>query len=125
MVGHAPHAANRPRAAADVETTTPTPVAIFTALSSPAKLTATGHTAFRQPRYWEHTLEDEDDFERHFDYIHWNPVKHGYVQCPREWPHSSFHRYVRLGVYEPDWGSFAADKPLLDFGDMEDTAGEP
>src|SRR5205807_7102624 len=23
-----------------------------------------------QPRYWEHTLEDEDDFERHFDYIH-------------------------------------------------------
>ena len=78
-----------------------------------------------QPRYWEHTLEDEDDFERHFDYIHWNPVKHGYVQCPREWPHSSFHRYVRLGVYEPDWGCFTADKPPLDFGDMEDTAGEP
>ena len=78
-----------------------------------------------QPRYWEHTLEDEDDFERHFDYIHWNPVKHGYVRCPREWPHSSFHRYVRLGVYEPDWGCFTADKPPLDFADMEDSAGEP
>ena len=50
-----------------------------------------------QPRYWEHTLENDDDFERHFDYIHWDPVKHGYVRCPREWPHSSFHRYVRLG----------------------------
>ena len=39
-----------------------------------------------QPRYWEHTLEDEDDFERHFDYIHYNPVKHGHVKCPRDWP---------------------------------------
>ena len=47
-----------------------------------------------QPRFWEHTLQDETDFERHFDYIHWNPVKHGYVHCPHEWPHSTFHRYI-------------------------------
>ncbi len=57
-----------------------------------------------QRRYWEHTIEDEDDFEAHFDYVHWNPVKHGYVRCPREWPHSSFHRWVKHGVYEPNWG---------------------
>jgi putative transposase len=57
-----------------------------------------------QRRYWEHTIEDEDDFEAHFDYVHWNPVKHGYVKCPHEWPHSSFHRWVRKGVYAHNWG---------------------
>lgn len=36
-----------------------------------------------QRRFWEHTLESAEDFETHFDYIHWNPVKHGYAQCPR------------------------------------------
>ena len=51
-----------------------------------------------QPRYWEHTLEDEDDFERHFDYIHYNPVKDGHVKCPRDWRGSSFHRWVARGV---------------------------
>lgn len=52
-----------------------------------------------QPRFWEHTILDEHDFEQHFDYIHFNPVKHGYVRCPHEWPHSSFHRWVEEGVY--------------------------
>jgi len=80
-----------------------------------------------QPRYWEHTLEDEEDFEAHFDYIHWNPVKHGHVRCPHEWPHSSFHRYVRLGVYERHWGCFTQGmpKPRLDFRAIEDKTGEP
>ena len=60
-----------------------------------------------QPRYWEHTLEDVEDFERHFDYIHWNSVKHGHVACPHEWPHSTFHRYVEhRGVYDRQWGCF-------------------
>ena len=49
-----------------------------------------------QPRFWEHTLEDEDDFERHFDYVHYNPVKHGHVRCPRDWPSSTFHRWVEV-----------------------------
>ncbi len=61
-----------------------------------------------QRRYWEHTIEDEDDFEAHFDYIHWNPVKHGYVTCPKDWPYSSFHRWVKAGVYPIDWGCGAA-----------------
>jgi len=76
-----------------------------------------------QPRYWEHTLQDEDDFERHFDYIHWNPVKHGHVACPHEWPYSSFHRYVDLGVYDRRWACFGAWQP--DFRDIEDECGEP
>ena len=57
-----------------------------------------------QPRFWEHTIEEDDDFDNHFDYIHWNPVKHGHVECPRDWSHSSFHRWVKAGVYPEDWG---------------------
>ena len=77
-----------------------------------------------QPRYWEHTLKDEDDFERHFDYVHYNPVKHGHVRRVHEWPHSSFHRYVQQGVYEWNWACFTDGQPPLDFSDIEDTVGE-
>lgn len=52
-----------------------------------------------QRRYWEHVIRDDEDWRRHLDYIHYNPVKHGYVQRVRDWPHSSFHRFVRQGVY--------------------------
>jgi putative transposase len=56
-----------------------------------------------QRRYWEHTIRDEGDFGRHVNYIHINPLKHGLVGRVREWEASSFHRYVKLGVYPPDW----------------------
>ncbi|HEY2615767.1 MAG TPA: hypothetical protein VGI78_00365 [Acetobacteraceae bacterium] len=62
-----------------------------------------------QRRYWEHTLGDEVDFSRHFDYIHFNPVRHDYVVGVRDWPYSSFHRMVRLGVYPKDWGRDMGD----------------
>jgi putative transposase len=62
-----------------------------------------------QRRYWEHTLRNEEDFARHADYIHYNPVKHGYVRRLRDWPYSSFHRMVRLGVYPRDWAGDAAN----------------
>ena len=55
-----------------------------------------------QRRYWEHTMRDERDFERHVDYIHYNPVKHGWVTQVRDWPYSTFHRYVRQGIYPID-----------------------
>jgi putative transposase len=56
-----------------------------------------------QRRYWEHTLRDEEDYRRHMDYIHYNPVKHGYVNCVADWPYSTFHRYVEAGIYPNDW----------------------
>ena len=56
-----------------------------------------------QRRYWEHTLRDERDAERHLDYIHYNPVKHGYVSRVAAWPYSSFHRFVNMGLYPLDW----------------------
>jgi len=60
--------------------------------------------AIWQRRFWEHTLRDEQDFNRHLDYIHYNPVKHGLVKKAQDWPWSSFHRYVGLGYYDKDWG---------------------
>lgn len=79
-----------------------------------------------QRRFWEHTIRDEKDFEAHMDYIHYNPVKHGYAVCPHAWPHSSFHRWVRAGRYAADWAcSCARPVPVpttvLDAGS---TAGE-
>jgi putative transposase len=61
-----------------------------------------------QRRYWEHTIRNEDDFARHIDYVHINPVKHGLVTRVRDWPHSSFHRMVKLGIYAEDWAGDAA-----------------
>ena len=63
-----------------------------------------------QRRYWEHTIRDDDDFARHVDYIHFNPVKHGHVERVQDWPFSSFHRMVRLGVYPADWASDGTDQ---------------
>ncbi|WP_343221769.1 hypothetical protein [Methylomonas sp. LW13] len=57
-----------------------------------------------QRRYWEHQIRDEIDFARHMDYVHFNPVKHGYCRQVSEWPYSTFHRYVKEGVYSRDWG---------------------
>jgi putative transposase len=54
-----------------------------------------------QRRFWEHYIRDEEDWRRHVDYIHFNPVKHGYVSKPQDWPHSSFNQAVRKGWYEP------------------------
>ena len=57
-----------------------------------------------QRRYWEHQIRNEADLQTHVDYIHFNPVKHGYVERATDWPHSSFHRFVRLGMLDKHWG---------------------
>jgi putative transposase len=62
-----------------------------------------GERGIWQRRYWEHTLRDDEDFARHIDYIHFNPVKHGHAADASAWPYSSFQRMVRLGYYPQDW----------------------
>ena len=57
-----------------------------------------------QRRFWEHTIRDEQDWRTHLDYIHYNPVKHGLVSSPADWPWSSFGRAVAKGWYEASWG---------------------
>ncbi|WP_337882071.1 REP-associated tyrosine transposase [Chromobacterium haemolyticum] len=56
-----------------------------------------------QRRFWEHTIADLNDLQRHVDYIHGNPLKHGLVDRVRDWPYSSFHRWVREGRLPLDW----------------------
>jgi putative transposase len=56
-----------------------------------------------QRRFWEHLIRDAEDYQRHFDYIHYNPVKHGYVQRAIDWPYSSFHLWVKRKVYPEHW----------------------
>ncbi len=63
-----------------------------------------GERGIWQRRYWEHTVRDETDLARCVDYTHWNPRKHGLVSRVRDWPYSSFHRFVEQGEYELDWG---------------------
>jgi len=74
-----------------------------------------------QRRYWEHTLSSQEDIEEHLDYIHYNPIKHGYVKQSSNWPFSSFSRYVKQGIYEPDWaGGETGRTQRLDWGkDLE------
>ncbi|MBU1424024.1 MAG: transposase [Gammaproteobacteria bacterium] len=62
-----------------------------------------GERGIWQRRYWEHLIRDEADFARHIDYIHINPVKHGLVMRVVDWPHTSFHRFVRAGMLPDDW----------------------
>lgn len=78
-------------------------VALRTSIS--AAQANNGRQTCWQQRYWEHLIRDELDYQQHVDYIHYNPVKHAYVQRPIDWPYSSFARYVEQGVYTEDWGA--------------------
>ena len=84
---------------------------------TPVARRGNGEIALWQRRFWEHTIRDEGNFERHVDYVHFNPVKHGLVGRVCDWPYSSFHRYVRRGLLPQDWGG--------DFAQGQGTFGEP
>jgi putative transposase len=82
---------------------------------------AKGEYNLWQRRYWEHTIQDDTDLSRHVDYIHYNPVKHGWVKRVHEWPYSTFHRFVKRGLCPLDWaggdvekeGGFTANEPRI------------
>jgi putative transposase len=85
--------------------------AYFTRRCPPALKTARSRSLLHkreqtlwQHRFWEHQIRNEEDFEHHCAYIHYNPVKHGMAARVADWPYSSFHRFVRDGVYPLDWG---------------------
>ena len=63
-----------------------------------------GERGVWQRRFWEHTIQDESDLETRFDYVHYNPVKHGYARRPWDWGYSTFRRYVAMGHYDEHWG---------------------
>lgn len=80
----------------------------------PSSMTKRHEAGVWQRRYWEHLIRDDLDLQRHVDYIHFNPVKHGHVKHVADWPHSTFHRYVKRGILPPDW---AGKNVAGDFGE--------
>jgi len=74
----------------------------------------TGSLNLWQERFWDHIVRDVRDFHNHFDYIHWNPVKHGYVQRPEDWPHSTYRHWLDRGYYELGWGHAGEPPNIVD-----------
>jgi len=58
-----------------------------------------------QRRFYEHTIKNQEELNNHINYIHYNPVKHGYVKRVKNWKYSSFHKFVKNNMYDDDWGS--------------------
>ncbi|MDD1416008.1 transposase [Dolichospermum sp. ST_con] len=79
-----------------------------------------------QRRFWDHHIRNELDFQRHLDYIHFNPVKHGFVSCPHFWQYSSFDKWVSQDIYTHDWGCNCHGKEVKvpDFQDIAEMVGE-
>lgn len=77
-----------------------------------------GERGIWQRRFWEHCIRNEDDFEQHLNYIHYNPVKHNYVQQPSEWPYSSIHRYIKQGILPKNWACQSIGN-FEQYGDFE------
>lgn len=70
----------------------------------------------RERGIWQHSIRDELDYSHHLDYIHYNPVKHGYVKSPSEWEYSSIHRYIDAGILPRGWASHNTFRDLA-FGE--------
>ena len=71
-----------------------------------------GEKGVFQRRYFEHTICSQDELNNHINYIHYNPVKHGYVKNIKDWKYSSFHKFVKQGFYNDDWCNFE-DKYII------------
>lgn len=86
-----------------------------------------GYASVWQPRFWEHTIRDTRDMERHVDYIHYNPVRHGYCQCPHAWEASSFRYWVESGWLPANWCCYCHETgatAVPDFSDIAASVGE-
>ena len=69
--------------------------------------------------YWDRCIRNEDDFYRHFNYIHHNPVKHGYIARMEDYPFSSLKYWIEKKGEE--WVCSAFEQyPILDYTDEKD-----
>ncbi len=76
-----------------------------------------GERGIWQRRYWEHLIRDKHDYASHVNYIHFNPVKHHYVESPVDWPYSTIHDYISRGILSNDWGGRNNESPGMQFGE--------
>jgi len=67
-----------------------------------------------QDRFWDHVIRDENDLSNHIEYIHWNPVKHGYIRECMGWKFSSIHQFIEVGFYESDKRGKEIPKTVID-----------
>ena len=86
----------------------------------PLEKDSRGEYCLWRRRFWEHTIRDEGDLAAHVDYTHYNPVKHGLVTRVADWHYSTFHRYVRLGWADLDWGADPSGFEGEDFGERDE-----
>lgn len=82
------------------------------------KINSNRESTIWQRRYWEHTIKNDEDLYKHLDYIHFNPIKHGYAKSAKEWKYSSFDKFVKMKYYELDWCNFN-DKHCISTMDLE------
>ncbi len=78
----------------------PTEIEAVRKTRSPSKV-AKGDAGIWQRRFWEHHIRDEQDYAAHMHYVLTNPVKHGLVTRPEDWPYSSIHRDIKAGLWMP------------------------
>ncbi len=76
-----------------------------------------GERSIWQRRYWEHLIRDDNDFKKHVDYIHYNPVKHGYVKMAVDWPYSTVHQFIKRGVLDKAWAGDCGESDI-GFGEV-------
>ena len=57
---------------------------------------------FWQTRYYDFNVWTEKKFIEKLRYIHRNPVERGFVECPEDWPWSSFRHHLtgEIGTVE-------------------------
>jgi putative transposase len=65
-----------------------------------------------QQRFYDHAIRDESDFQNHMDYLHYNPVKHGFADCPHAYPYSTFTKWVNFRAYAQDWCCSCGGSPI-------------
>ena len=56
----------------------------------------------------------EQDFYRHLDYIHYNPIKHNLVKSSKDYKYTTFEKFVKLGLYEENWCNFENKNKIAD-----------
>lgn len=71
-----------------------------------------------QRRFWEHLVRDDNDFSRHVEYIHFNPVKHGLAKRATDWPYSTLHKFIDEGRLPVNWGGDADSNSPSSFGEL-------
>ena len=77
-----------------------------------------GEKGIWQRRFYDHVIRDDDDLYRHLDYIHFNPIKHNYVKALKDFPFSSFNKFVKMDYYDENWCNFE-DKNKINEMELE------